>query len=461
MSKSNQFNYYKKNYKKLKKQNVSLKKKNSNLNKELNSSNQIIKELKDFYFLNKDSFKKNPSTLKKKLLYVLHSGSGGTPRNVLDIAKNITEDYDIYLLTANKNKMILHHFIGNEFKNIDEWHLASDWFIEKPYIDEYSNIYFNILINYSFDIVHIHHLLFHTFDLPKLCKELEIPVILSIHDLYFICPAYTLLDGDLKFCHGKCDNSNSEKNCFMPMQNISKINNMKSFVFNWRYMVSQMFLDISYFIAPSKYIKNMLFENYNLDEINFSIIEHGSEIIELKEDLFEVPSIKKPTKILFLGNLHLQKGYKVIKELYDIDKDSNLEFHFLGFTPSYLKDIGVHHGEYNHENLYDYIKDIKPSFIGIFSICAESYSFTLSEAWNFGIPVFVSKLGALEERVLENDSGWFINIEDMNETYGIISSIIENPEIYISKQKEISNIQLKSINSMSDDYLKIYVHVLR
>ncbi|WP_296855273.1 glycosyltransferase [uncultured Methanobrevibacter sp.] len=466
LSNSNQFKYYKNNFNKLKKENgklkksnVSLKKKNSSLRNELDFSNQIINDLKNFYILNKDSLKNNQSNSKKKLLYVLHSGSGGTPKNVFDISKNITVDFDIYLLTANNDDMILYHFIGNEFRKINEWTLYSGWYIEKTYIMEYSNIYLNILINYSIDMVHIHHLLFHTFDLPRLCKELEIPVILSIHDLYFICPAYTLLDGDLKFCHGKCINSRSEKNCFMPMSDISKIKNMKSFVYNWRYMVSQMFSDISYFITPTNYIKNILFENYDLDENNFSIIEHGLELNEVKEELFEIPSIEEPTKILFLGNLHPQKGINIIKELYDIDKDSNLEFHFLGFTPSYLKNIGIHHGKYDYEDLYEHIKNIKPSFIGIFSICAESFSFTLSEAWNFGIPVLVSKLGALEERVLENDGGWFINIYDMDETYNIISSIIGDQEKYCSKQKQIQNIQLKSIDSMVEDYLQIYNNI--
>ena len=47
----------------------------------------------------------------------------------------------------------------------------------------------------------------------------------------------------------------------------------------------------------------------------------------------------------------------------------------------------------------------------------------------------------------------------MDETYNIISSIIGDKEKYCSKQKQIQNIQLKSIDSMVEDYLQIYNNI--
>ena len=72
---------------------------------------------------------------------------------------------------------------------------------------------------------------------------------------------------------------------------------------------------------------------------------------------------------------------------------------------------------YENNKLVEYIKEIRPSFIGIFTLCGESYCYTLSEAWSFGIPVLVSELWALKERVSENGGGWFIDVNDMNSTY--------------------------------------------
>ncbi|MDD3984506.1 MAG: hypothetical protein PHY59_01120 [Methanobacterium sp.] len=51
------------------------------------------------------------------------------------------------------------------------------------------------------------------------------------------------------------------------------------------------------------------------------------------------------------------------------------------------------------------VNKIKPSFIGIFSICPETYSHTLTEAWTCGIPVLATEIGALKERIIKNGGG--------------------------------------------------------
>lgn len=402
----------------------------------------------------------NPK-IKRKILFVLHEGSGGTPKTVLDLANNIYNHFECYLLTSNGILMKLSIFDGDKFNQIEHYELKAKWLVEGCYSEEFSNAYLKFLTRYSFDIVHIHHLIFHSFDLPKLCFELEIPVILSIHDLYFICPAYTLLDGDYKYCGGECTNSNSDKNCFMPMGGITNIGNMKIFVDEWRNSVFQMFSYIDYFISPSEFIKDIILKNYELPEDKISIIEHGIDYNEANQNLFEIPNIDKPTKILFLGNLYLQKGVPAIKKLYEIDKDKKLEFHFLGFAPDELSKIGINHGPYDNKDLNKHIEKIKPSFIGIFTLTGESYCYTLSESWSFGIPVLASDLGALKERVLKNGGGWLIDINDMEKSYNKIISIIDNEDEYKSKQNVIKDIPLNSTKIMSHDYLEIYKALIK
>lgn len=468
LEKSNQFKFYKDNYFQIKKEKKLLNEKlnnvvqeNVDLRKKINNYLDIFEEIKKYYILYNKNFSNINSDYKIKILFVLHSGSGGTPKTVFDLVNNIYKQYDCYLLTSDKYKMNLYCFDCNEFKIIETVNLVSEWKIEKFFIDEYYDIYLKFLIKYNFDIVHIHHLIFHTFDLPKLCNELQIHVILSIHDLYYICPAYTLLDGEYIYCEGKCSNSNSNKNCYIPMENMTGIDCMKNFVNKWRQCVNKMFSYIDVFIVPSNFIKNIVNEFYSLSDSQFKLIEHGIDYDSSKKQLFEVPDKNTPTKILFLGNLYLQKGYPLIKELYEIDEDKNLEFHFLGFTPKELSGIGVNHGIYQYDELYDKIKKIKPSFIGIFTLTGESYCYTLSEAWSFGIPVLVSELGALKERISDNGGGWFIDIADMHNSYEKILSIIKNPNEYKSKQQEIKDILLTSTETMSEEYMGVYLNLIK
>ena len=457
MKNSNQFKFYKNNYEKIKQENdvlenkiSSLNEKNAILSKKVDFYSNLLNEIKEGYIL--DSSLKT----KKRILFVLHSGSGGTPKTVSDLVKNIYDQFDCYLLTSDSHVMNLHIYDGGKFNVIESNKLYSDWKIEKCYIEEYYYVYFKFLIKYNFDIVHINHLIYHTFDLPKICNELNIPVILTFHDLYFICPAYTLLDGDYKYCAGDCNNSHCKQNCFLPMPNITGISNMKTFVDKWRELVQEMFSYIDFYISPSKFIENIINEYYNVPQNKFTIINHGIDYIKPQEPLFEVPNENNPVKILFLGNLYPQKGVRVIKELYNLDKDNNLEFHFLGFAPQEISDMGINHGKYDNDELINYIEQIKPSFIGIFTLTGESYCYTLSEAWSFGIPVLVSKLGALKERVIENGGGWFIDINNMQDTYNDILRIIRNPDEYELKIREIENISLNSTKSMSDEYVETY-----
>ena len=121
----------------------------------------------------------------------------------------------------------------------------------------------------------------------------------------------------------------------------------------------------------------------------------------------------------------------------------------------------MNHGTYDNKNLNKYIEKIKPSLIGIFTLTGESYCYTLSESWSFGIPVLVSDLGALKERVLKNGGGWLIDINDMEKSYNKIISIIDNVEEYKSQQSVIKDISLISTETMSNNYLEIYETLLR
>lgn len=77
----------------------------------------------------------------KKILFVLHYGSGGTPKTVNDIVHNIDDKFDCYLLTSDANLMRLSYYDGNNFKEIEKTKLYSEWASESVYSDEYYDIY--------------------------------------------------------------------------------------------------------------------------------------------------------------------------------------------------------------------------------------------------------------------------------------------------------------------------------
>ena len=393
---------------------------------------------------------------KKNILYVLHGGVGGTPYMTRDLAKGINELYNNYLLVSTGKKMILYEFINNEFKEIGYWKLNSKWYAENMYDNQYAQIYYNILTYYSIDLVHIMHLIHHTFDLPKIAHKLDIKVILSFHDYYYICLSYNLIDKKGNYCGAKCDSHH----CTSPMK-ISKYKSMHYYVDIWRNEVKKMFLNVDYFITTFDIIKEIYLNVYsNIEEDKIILIEHGYDFEKINEKLFEVPSSNKPIKIVFLGNINREKGSKVIKKLYEMDVDSKFEFHFVGNVEKKLLNIGIHHGIYEREDLPNIIRKIKPSFIGIFSIWPEIYCYTLLEAWLFGIPVLGSKFGAVGKRISQTHGGWIFELNNTQKLYNEILDIANDKNEYLSKVDNINNIKFKSLNEMSIKYQKIYDKLL-
>lgn len=397
---------------------------------------------------------KNKLNDKKRILYVVHPEGGGTTMTNEDLMKNIENYFDCFVLSSGYNKLFLRKFNGKNFELIREWKIKSVYGAEKFYLTEYRDIYFNVLISLGIDIVHIRHLILHTFDLPKISKTLNILTILSFHDFYFICPSYNLLDDNIHYCGGEC--SNVTGSCTPPMKNLINVDNLKKFVKKWRKEVFNMFLNVDYFITTSEIVKSIFLNIYpKLERENFFVIEHGRDFLKLNKDLFEAPDLNKKIKILFIGNITNNKGLKLIKDLKKIDKNSKLDFNFLG-TPSELKKYGNYHGRYTRDDINKKIANINPSFIGIFSQWPETYCHTLSEAWSCEIPVLVSDIGVIKNRTILNNGGWVIDHKSPESTYETILDISSNLDEYINVQKGLKKIKFKSTKKMAEEYLDIY-----
>ncbi len=161
------------------------------------------------------------------------------------------------------------------------------------------------------------------------------------------------------------------------------------------------------------------------------------------------------------GNIEVHKGAEFLRKLKQLDAEKRLEFHFLGHVIGEFRDLGVNHGPYERGEFNSRVREIGPSFIGIFSIWPETYCHTLTEAWAAGVPVLVSDIGTLRERVNAHGGGWLLDYEDPRRSYERIIEIAGDRAAYAS-ELECANLRgIKSTREMSDDYEDLYENVLR
>jgi GT2 family glycosyltransferase/glycosyltransferase involved in cell wall biosynthesis len=397
--------------------------------------------------------------VRPRVLFVLHQAGGGTPYTSRDLMGALADRYSSYVLVSDALWLRLFRYETGSLVLVEKFSLRRKWRITEFSRPDYRGIVFSLLVKYRFELVHIRHLLGHTFDLPEIAARLRIPVILSFHDFYISCPTMHLIDDHGKYCGGICTPGLGQ--CRLPKALARDVPAplKHNWLKTWRQNVERMFEHVDAFVTTSYAAKEVYVHSLPvLRGGTFEVIEHGRD---LEQEHRAVPPGEGPIRILIPGNLEVHKGAKFLRDLKQMDAEERLELHFLGNVADDYRDLGVVHGPYKREEFNGRVGEIGPSFIGIFSIWPETYCHTLTEAWAAGVPVLISDIGALKERVEAHGGGWLLDHEDPQGSYERILKIAGDSETYISELERADLHGIRSTAEMSDDYDALYESVLQ
>ena len=134
----------------------------------------------------------------KNVLHVTHSWGGGIPVYISDLQYILSEQYNLFTLKCSHGKVVL------EKPSYDEdvlcYTLPSSLSLLDISNDGYRNVIKLILQAYDIDLIHVNITLGHSFEVFHIARELNIPVIYTVHDYFYICPTFHLVDKNGKFC---------------------------------------------------------------------------------------------------------------------------------------------------------------------------------------------------------------------------------------------------------------------
>jgi GT2 family glycosyltransferase/glycosyltransferase involved in cell wall biosynthesis len=395
---------------------------------------------------------------KRRVLYILHHGSGGVPMTNADLVAKTSNAHQCFMLTSTGAEMILSEWREDRVLERKRWKFPDRWSAENFTQPAMRAIYFQVLVGLGIDLVHIRHLFKHSFDAPLLCRALGIPVVLSFHDYYFVCPSIHLLDQNAKFCGGQC--TPGLQQCTIPSPMLDNLPMLKGFIPQWRTQVGRVFDCCDAFVTTAVSVRDVHVSAFpRLKEKAFWVVEHGRDLKRVT-GVAAPPHPGQPIRILVAGNIDFHKGSGFIRQLKELDSEERLEFHFLGKTDETLRDIGLHHGAYKRDDFEKLARDIQPSFAAIFSISGETFSHTLTEAWAVGLPVLGSKLGAVGERIAKHGGGWIVDTADPAGTLEQIRAIANGNGVYQEALGAVEKIEFQTVEGMADAYRALYEHVL-
>lgn len=399
---------------------------------------------------------------KGNILFVLHNffdeaynhPVGGTEYHVKDIVMNL-KGYNAFVMVSNSHEIVVKQYFDGELTCKYNFPLKTKLSLTHFRDRDYSNIVDNIIKSFNIGLIHIHHLIKHTFDIPFIAKKNNVKVLFTLHDYYLFCPKVNLLDENNEYCLEKRSESKC-RNCLHSTYGFDT-----NFINKWKQQVKKMMENVDEFITPSKFTQ-ILFENeFENVRGKISTIEHGVDINR------EFPKSKsfdqgKKLEVGFLGGIAPNKGSDLIYRLITSYPKDKVQWHIIGGLGDQKINLLeqqnlIKHGAYDRNNISGKLRDIRLDLICLLSPWPETFSYTLSEAWVNGIPVLVTPMGALQERVDIVKGGWVTEsvklediIEKLDEIYSMNNS--EWNKIY----NNINNYCHKNTKKMVSQYCEVY-----
>ncbi len=243
-------------------------------------------------------------------------------------------------------------------------------------------------------------------------RNKTIKVSFKCHDFQAVCPNFTLVNCEGRFCNLKYKYG-CEK-CWKKIRlgnNDIEDNILRSGaidVGSWRTAFDKFFTTIvDEVVVFSEFTRNIFIRTYPILKTKIMVVPH-------KVKNFSKVIIPKHNNINIacLGNISYNKGAGIIREICDYIKSNpeygNVKIYIIGNIYDGINEKPenlVITGEYKQENLPSIISKLKIDCIFIPSICPETFSYTTSEAMSMGLPVACFNLGAPAERVSQYEKG--------------------------------------------------------
>ena len=325
----------------------------------------------------------------------------------------------------------------------------------------------------------------------RVCKQLDIPCIVTAHHGGLVCPAGALLNTKDEICNIPADYSHCLK-CYLrntptglfwypllkkysqkhycrigerleklptvpfitPIGRTGQIVTKK--LKDWKELAAT----ATHFIAPSNAIAEALKRN-GCPSDKITVIPHGIPIHHTSYIIHHTSTIS----FYYIGRINYVKGIHVLLKSFSSIDNPNIRLHLIGGTGNkselkyqnrlkrkYRKDTRIiWHGKIPSEQMSDIIKDfhclVHPA------IYLEVFGLNISEALAQNKYVIATRCGGAEMQIHSEDEGMLVNPND-------IISLNKAIRFYIDTPKD-SNANVKKISEHINDLLTLYSKLAR
>ena len=339
-------------------------------------------------------------------------------------------------------------------------------------IDQFLAMFRNRTIEQSFarfldqvkpDVVHIQHLHRLSSSLISVARRQGIPVVVTLHDYWFICPEIRLLRPNLERCSGPllglrcsgCIKLSSFAGASILLRPLTTL----LCVHRTAYM-KKCLREADLLVAPCPFLKSKFVEHgFSPDKVLVSRCG-----IDSKPFLDFRKKASSKLRFGYMGTIHRHKGVHVLVAAFNGVDDSEVELKVFG-DPSVDTDYSAevqaraaHNprisflGRYSNPDIGRVLSEIDVLIVP--SIWHELGPLTIREAFAAKVPVIASKLGAMPDLVEDGINGLLVKPGDADDLLTKMKLFVEDRDLIKQFQSNIG--MVKTIEENAQELEKIY-----
>ena len=287
------------------------------------------------------------------------------------------------------------------------------------------------------DLVHFQHLMLLSYQLVGLAKQKGLPVLLTLHDYWFICGNSQLIWPDARVCGGRAWGLNCARCALTHVRSplVQPLRPLVALLLQVRNgLVRQAALRADRLITPSHFaIKEYVKAGFPEDR--FTHLENGIDA----ERIWRYPH--RPTldgclRFSYLGSLAWQKGVHVLLEAFRGMPPEKALLRIYGdptVFPEYTRRLRqladpsntTFGGRVPNEEVGRILAET--DVLVVPSLWYENSPLVIQEAFAAKVPVLASRIGALSEKVQHGVSGLLVEPGDATSLRKAVRSLVEHP----------------------------------
>ncbi|MCA8969271.1 MAG: glycosyltransferase [Planctomycetes bacterium] len=291
------------------------------------------------------------------------------------------------------------------------------------------------------DIVHVHHLSALSTRCVELAKGRGLPVVLTLHDHWLVCPRGQRIHPEtLEICadldRSRCLPCLSKLwPHLLPIGNAASRALSAAHLARWEAEIRRVLASCDLLISPSDFHR-ATFATLGLDPHRHVTIEHGLD----RSLLVAPPRTRAVRRIGFVGTVLPSKGVHILANAMAILARDELELVVHGEVANFHGDTSygdrlreaagsvrcTFAGSYAHEDLPRILADL--DVLVVPSIWWESFCLTIREGALAGLPVVASDHGAMSEAVAQGFALGF-RPGDAQDLARAIERVTDEPEL--------------------------------